>query len=524
MLCSPNRLILKKQARGFFRKCIKGCALGSLSLCLLSTPLVPECAFAASAIDISRGSHQQHQVAINQSRLINLAGKPGRISVGNPDIADLLVLDSGQVYVVAKTLGQTNIHAWDSKDQLLASLNIEVTHDLNLLKRKLYRLLPGETIEVRSSGRDIVLSGEVSDAIVQDSAIRLAQSFAAGTDDDASVISLMSIGGARQVMLEVKVAEVQRNHLKRLGIKFNALTNGGRWSVGGSNGGSSFPNLTTADSGDTIPLIRDGGVWGPPLQQFTPDDITLPGSGLFASLLTGDSLFNLYIDAAKNNNIARILAEPTLTTMSGREAKFIAGGEFPIPVNSGDDQVTIDYKEYGVGLQFLPMVLDSGRINLQLDVNVSDIISYSASSFGFANNSNVLVIPTLTKRSAQSTVELMDGQTIAIAGLVNENLRDVVDKFPGLGDVPVLGYLFRSQEFQKGQTELVIMVTPRLARPLQNPEPSLPTDTFVAPDDRAFYLLGQFQPEVQSATDNPQKRIAHAGAEGEYGHDLGGDY
>ncbi len=126
--------------------------------------------------------------------------------MGNPDIADLLVLDSGQVYVVAKALGQTNIHAWDNKDQLLANLNIEVTHDLNLLKRKLYRLLPGETIEVRSSGRDIVLSGEVSDAIVQDSAIRLAQSFAAGTDDDASVISLMSIGGARQVMLEVQSA------------------------------------------------------------------------------------------------------------------------------------------------------------------------------------------------------------------------------------------------------------------------------------------------------------------------------
>ncbi|MFK0572789.1 MAG: type II and III secretion system protein family protein, partial [Endozoicomonas sp.] len=152
--------------------------------------------------------------------------------------------------------------------------------------------------------------------------------------------------------------------------------------------------------------------------------------------------------------------------------------------------------------------------------NVSDIVSHSASSLGFSNSSNIMVIPTLTKRSAQSTVELLDGQTIAIAGLVNENMRDVVDKFPGLGDVPVLGYLFRSQEFQKGQTELVIMVTPRLARPLTEPSPSLPTDTFVAPDDREFYLLGHY-------TDNPDKNnkdqiLPISGTEGQYGHDIGG--
>lgn len=458
---------------------------------------------------VNKGGYLAPRIALNHNRTIVFAEEPSRVSVGNPEIADIVMLGDNAISVITKQLGQTNIRAWDSDNRPLALIDVEVVHELTMLKRRLYQLLPNERIEVRNSGKDVVLAGEITSMVHLDTALKVAESFAKATDSGSSVINMMTVGGARQVMLEVKVAEVQRNHLKKLGVNFNAMSSTGNWSLGGLTGSGSFAPGTPTQ-----------------LPSFTPGEdggIPVSGSGIFTSFLTGDTIFNLYIDAAKDNDIARILAEPTLTTISGSSANFLAGGEFPVPVASGNNEsgITIDYKEYGVGLGFTPTVLSSEKINLNLNVSVSDVTQLNAVTVGNTAGDTAMIVPALNRRSADTTVELLDGQTIAIAGLVNETMRDVVNKFPVLGDIPIMGQLFRSQEFRKGQSELVIMVTPRLAVPLTSNDLKLPTDNFVEPSDREFYLMGisrHSKPQFSS----PGQPLT--GTNGMYGHDLEGGW
>ncbi len=215
--------------------------------------------------------------------------------------------------------------------------------------------------------------------------------------------------------------------------------------------------------------------------------------GFFASFLSSNALFNFAIDAAKENGLAKILAEPTLVTQTGHEARFLSGGEFPIPVPRGQNGVTIEFKEFGVGIGFLPVVLDKSRISLKLNISVSELASPNSVAVSSQGVSSTFVIPSLTKRSAEATVELADGQTLGLAGLISENMREVVTKFPGLGSIPGIGALFRSQEYQKGETELLILVTPHLAKPLVPAEVVLPTDGFEDPSDFGWYFMGSMK-------------------------------
>jgi pilus assembly protein CpaC len=242
-----------------------------------------------------------------------------------------------------------------------------------------------------------------------------------------------------------------------------------------------------------VPVFENAAPFGPAVDEFAPNDLFIENQGLFASLLTSNALFNVAFDAAKEKGLAKILAEPTLTTQSGQEAEFLAGGEFPIPVPQGRDGITIEFKEFGVGVKFLPVVLDSKRINLQLNINVSELVSGNTVGINLNGVTSNFIIPSLTKRSAITTVELADGQTIGIAGLINESLREVVTKFPGLGDIPGIGALFRSQEFIKGETELLILVTPHLAKPLGRDDIRLPTDGFAEPSDFEWFALGRLE-------------------------------
>jgi pilus assembly protein CpaC len=245
--------------------------------------------------------------------------------------------------------------------------------------------------------------------------------------------------------------------------------------------------------GGKLPVFGNRAPYGPAIAEFVPNPMQIQNQGLFASYLSAETLFNLALDAARENGVAKILAEPTLTTLTGQEAQFLSGGEFPIPVPQGINGVGIEFKEFGVGLKFVPVVLSDGHINLRIAVSVSELIDANSIAVSQEGVTARFFVPSLTKRSASATVELGDGQTIGIAGLINENLREVVSKFPGLGDLPVLGALFRSQEFQKGQTELVILVTPRLAKPLPEGGVKLPTDGFVEPSDADFFLLGRIE-------------------------------
>jgi pilus assembly protein CpaC len=486
-----------------------------------------------AAFSVNQGVESMVTVAINKSRVLDLARSASRVSVGNPDIADILVLRSRQLYIVGRALGTTNVVLWDGQDRVQGSLSIEVTHDLQTLKEKLHRLLPQEAIRVESSQGTLVLSGEVSSPVRMEAALSLAESFAppsTGEVKERPVLNLMQLGGAQQVLLEVKVAEMARTLVRRMNINFNAFFAGSNLKLGAVGGGARFPDAIIADPvlGDIrVPIFADGQMWGPPLPEFSPDRPGISDKGIFASYLSGDFLFEVIVDAAKDRGLAKILAEPNLTTLSGQQAKFLAGGEFPVPVPQDFGSVTIEYKEFGVGLQFIPVVLDSGVINLKLNVTVSELQPSNSLTLDLGNFgqqvSQGFFVPGLAKRSASSTVELKSGQTIAIAGLINETLRENVDKFPGLADVPVLGMLFRSQEYVKGETELVIFVTPRLARPIEPEDIRLPTDDFVDPNDTEFYLLGLLEGRRPSDDEFGGAVGAEAfrgGAEGRFGHDL----
>ncbi len=457
-------------------------------------------------------SDKNFVVPLYKSRVMTLGAPAARISVGNPDIADILILRASQLYILGKDLGTTNVFLWDRSDVLIGAVEIEVTHDLQSLKKKLHDLLPNDAIEVHSAQRNIILSGKVSNVTNMEAALKIARGYFArftavesteftqetgggvGEGSVGEVINLMAIGGVQQVMLEVKVAEISRTELRRLDVRFNTILQGsGRWKFGGVNGGATFPDALFPPGDLRVPVFDNPAPFGPAIDEFAPNDLFIEDKGLFASLLTNNALFNVAFDAAKEKGLAKILAEPTLTTQTGQEAEFLSGGEFPIPVPRGDDGVTIEFKEFGVGVKFLPVVLDSNRINLKLNINVSELVSGNTVSINVDGVSSTFLIPSLTKRSAITTVELADGQTIGIAGLINENLREVVTKFPGLGDIPGIGALFRSQEFIKGETELLILVTPHLAKPLGRNDIRLPTDGFAEPGEAAWFMLGQLE-------------------------------
>ncbi len=466
------------------------------------------------------GAENSMVVPLYKSRVVTLNSPAIRVSVGNPDVADILILRSTQLYVLGKDLGTTNILLWDKGDNLIGTLNIEVTHDLQSLKEKLFRLLPKEKIEVYSAQRNIVLAGRVSNIVNMNAALRIAQGYfmqiaaaveaetfdlegGVTTREDKSIgqiINLMSVGGVHQVMLEVKVAEISRTELRRLDVHFNAIfTGSSQWNFGGVNGGATFPDAFFAPDNVRIPVFGNTAPHGPVIDEFAPNDLEIIDKGFFASFLSQNALFNLAFDAAKTNGLAKILAEPTLVTMSGHEAEFLSGGEFPIPVPRGLQGTTIEFKKFGVGIRFLPVVLDSERISLKLNISVSELTQDNRVIISSEGVSAPFFIPSLSTRSAQSTVELADGQTMGIAGLIDENFREVVTKFPVLGSIPVLGALFRSQEFQKGETELLILVTPHLVKPLVPAEVQLPTDGVVEPGGFGWYLQGKLQGRARAA-------------------------
>ena len=464
-------------------------------------------------------------VPIYKSRVVTLSAPAKRVSIGNPDIADVLLLGSNELYILGKDLGATNVLLWDHNERLISSLSVLVTHDLEGLRQTLATVLPGEKIQVSSAQRDIVLSGQVTSALKMDAATQLAHSYlqqaatakeklmfkeetsGGGTTDvdkkAGKVINLMTVGGAQEIMLQVKVAEVQRSVMNSLNAQFNAVHNNSTWTLGGVNGGATFPpalfvpeNANSPIFGSPNPRLpppRGGNPIGPNVSLFQPTVPTIGNQGLFAGYVGKELAAQLIIDAAAEHGLARILAEPTVTTLNGQEAQFLSGGSFPIPVPEQNGVIGINYKDFGVKLIFQPLILESGRINLKLNISVSQLVTTNSLVVTPITSSAVFAVPALSERRALSTVELSDGQTIGIAGLLNENMNSAVTKFPGLGDIPILGQLFRSQNFQKGQTELVIFVTPTLAKPIKPADVRLPTDNQIDPSMLDFFILGRME-------------------------------
>jgi len=369
---------------------------------------------------------------------------------------DVMLLSPNDLFFRGRQAGSMNVVLQNAEGTCFIK-DVIVTIDPGALQSKLAELMPEENrIRVRSAEKSIVLTGEVSDALKLDDVLTLASAYGA---DGKKVVNLLRVTAPQQVMLEVKIAEVSKTLLDRLGARVGLLR--------------------TASSGlNTYSLISD---------------FLSGGSGLVEALRIGRA--SIGIDGQKDDGLVRILAEPNIMSISGQQASFLSGGKIFIPVSQNSNgragsTITLEEKEFGIGVKFTPTVLNGGRVNLKMVSEVSDL-SQTGSPFTTVGGVTA-VLPSLTVRRADTTVQLNDGQSFVIAGLIKSNVTETIKRYPGLGEVPVMGALFRSSEFQNDQTELMFVITPRLVRPLSE-TPRVPTDNHVVPSRAEVYLNGALE-------------------------------
>jgi pilus assembly protein CpaC len=427
--------------------------------------------------------NQVLRLKVGRSKVLRTAFALTRISVADPDIADIILINDREIYINALAPGATNISMWGKSRFTSATVTVEA--DLTLLKEKLHQILPKEKIGAEAAGDSIVLSGEVSGPLAQSTALSLAKAFLGekiggdGKGKDTKVVNLLHVGGVQQVMLEVRVAEINRLVAERIGVNFNALAPGGNFGVNQINSLASVGDLarvfTGAGSASTTSFSQ----------------LLTPSLAAMGGWTAAGTLWTVFLDVLKQQNLGRVLAEPNLVTTSGQQASFLAGGEFPIPVPQsgagGSSTITVEYKKFGVQLEFTPTVLNDSKISVKVHPTVSELDNTFGQTFVLPGG---YVVPGLRSREMNTQVEVNDGQTFAIAGLLSDNSRTIMKKFPVLGDIPVLGVLFRSDEYQKNVTELVALVTPHLVKPMPPGAARLPTDKWIDPSDVDFYLLG----------------------------------
>ncbi|HNP28614.1 MAG TPA: type II and III secretion system protein family protein [Nitrospirales bacterium] len=413
---------------------------------------------------------QSLRLTVGESRIVETATSFKRASVANPKVADQIVLSTKQIYLTGIEIGTTTLTLWGQDGQVANVFQVQVSPDVSRLKEQLHTMLPHEPgIQVMNSHEHITLAGNVSNMESLAKALTLAEPYA-----PQKIINLVQVGGVQQVMMEVKVAEMQRGLMKRLGVNFKrAQKNHRDFSIGLIN------DLSTIDA--FVPFTHQQSAQTTTL---TFPDVRTLASNLVLGFGIGNDLWTLFLDMLKQHDLSKTLAEPTLIAESGQAAEFLVGGEFPIPIPQQLGQVTIKFKEFGVGLKFTPTVLSEGRISVIVNPEVSEL--------DFANGISVqgFQIPALTTRRVKTVVELGDGQSFAIAGLLQENIKESISKYPFLGDIPVLGALFRSTSFQKNETELIVIVTPHLVKPLDMVKQTLPTDHYLEPNDFELMLMG----------------------------------
>jgi len=390
--------------------------------------------------------------------------------IGNPEIADIVPISDTSVYVLGKKTGTTSLTLYDRSNRLIAVIDVVVGPDVMTLRRQLNDLMPATEISARMSNESVVLEGMVRNAVDADRAVQIAETYAPG-----KVVNLLSLGSAQQVMLEVRFAEVKRSAIQQLGVSWFVGSDAGK--LGGAIGGGAG--------------IKDSG---PP----TLDAITGSFAVISRTFRAFAANLNVTLDALEKKGAITTLAEPTLVALSGETASFLAGGEFPVPVvqnsgNSNNNTITVEWKPFGVSLAFTPTVLADGVINLVVQPEVSSIDPTSSIVI------NNLTIPGLQTRRAKTVVEMRDGESFALAGLIRKDFQDTVRQVPLLGSLPIIGTLFRSTGFQNDQTELVIIVTPRLVAPVRANALKAPTDRVGPPNDADLLLLGRTDTGVPPA-------------------------
>ena len=419
---------------------------------------------------VERG--QTLQLVAGKSTLLSVPHDIVRVSVGNPDVADVVLTHPREVYMLGKKSGQTNLMLW-GKGTVTRLHDLAVSADTEMLRAKLLEWVPGvDELKVESLGEHLLVSGLAQDAVKVQRAIRIAEAFAG----EKKVINLLRVGSAQQVMLEVKVAEVSRSLLDELGVDLSMTRVAGDTTL----------RLLTQ-------LVRGSvGIGGS----------AIPGGSLRASTANGKTDGTLTGRADKD--LVKILAEPTITAIHGQEGAFLAGGRIYIPVpqssSSGATTFTLEEKEFGVGLRFMPTVLEDGLINLRVTPEVSELSQEGTVIRGGNNLTSLL--PAITTRRASTTVQLRNGESFVIGGLIKSNVTEAIKAFPVLGELPIIGALFRSTSFQTQKSELLFVVTPHLARPLAS-APRLPTDGFVPPSRSELFLEGRLEGRPPASV--PQK-------------------
>jgi pilus assembly protein CpaC len=465
---------------------LKPLRLATIACCLAfaSGPV----ALAQSALAGVPSQTVEIVVPVGKSQVIELPEPYTDLMIAEPKVADVLPLTSRSVYVVGRGMGATALTIYGPGKRLIAAANVVVSADVDGLKTRLHDIMPTERdISVHAANQSLVLSGVVSSPAALQKALALAQSYAPD-----KVVNMLGVEGTQQIMLSVRFVEMQRQTAKNLKLNAYRLPT------------NSDPSITVF-TGDTN--VKNGG-------------LLVDSFGAVSAVFNGN--LELLMDALETKGLIKTLAEPNLVAMSGDTASFLAGGEFPIPVaqSSGDDSdgptITIEYKQFGVALAFTPTLLSDGLINIAVKPEVSSIDPTISIDLG------TIRVPGIKVRRANTTIELRDGESFTIAGLLKEEYENQVRQFPFVGEIPILGALFRSNGYRRDETELVIVVTPHLVTPRRG-QIATPGDAFVPPSDFELFLFGSMQgksrvrPEDRALISADPKKV---GIEGPHGHVL----
>ena len=495
-------------------------------------------------------THQRLVLSLDKAAVVQLDTDARDVLVSNPDLVDAVVRTPRRIFLLATKVGQTNAFFFDAQGKQILSLDIRVEKDVEDLATLLKDSLPNSAIQVRAMNDNVVLTGSVASALESTRAAALAATF---TGDPKKVVNMISIAGGQQVMLKVRIAEMDRNVAKQFGLNLataaningvpvmaqtsnpygligTALSNLSGSQIGSVCSSQFFPTVTQAVSnvataaaaaatssvtGSTATTTTNG-VTSTSSTNGTSNTVT--GTASTPSITTTTNSNRSLcpnnaqgmLNALEQVGLVHLLAEPNLTAVSGETARFLAGGEFPVPVaKDNQGNITVEFKEFGVGLSFTPVVLSSGLISLQLSSEVSELTNAGSFLLSASAGGN-LTIPALSVRRTQTTVELPSGGSFAVAGLMQHNTKQVIDGFPGVKDLPVLGALFRSRDFADDQTELVVLVSAYLVEPTSESALAAPTDGFVAPTDPETLLLGRLNAVYKKPDDKPMTSDASA--------------
>ncbi len=469
---------------------------------LLGLVLLASGAHAAAAghqpgiVALRRGDDmvRRLQLELGKSLLLQPTYDVRRVSVGDPDVADVVVISNRELQLVAKKVGETNVVLWDGGGRAQAAIDLAVAEPYAGIEAELREVSNNDDIRLVRIGESILVKGSVASTAAADRAMRVAKAFFPEKKDEGKVVNLLEVGGNQQVMIEVTIAEMSRRVTREMESNFSAIIE------------ASNPQLRLLGLLSNL-VLPDSDIDNP-LGLLLGDRVNLVGN-----FRNADTNVTTAFNFLQERGLVKVLAEPTLLARSGQSASFLAGGEVPIPIAQGGafGSITIEFKQFGVLVDFTPTVLSPERIHMEITPEVSE------PDFTLGTSVDGTSVPGFRTRRASTGVELGDGQAFAIAGLLSEDIRQTARQYPFLGDIPVLGTLFRSKQYMKNESELVLIVRPRLAKPLTEARLPLPTDYFVEPSDYEFYLthLTEGRPPEE---DVPSNLGVSGGLLGEVGH------